>query len=87
MPPELLALPVNRAVKLPPLVEPAASLDPEESRRYARHLVLPGIGGTGQRRLKAARVLVVRARGPGSPAPPIQSLGPGGRQPAPITRV
>ena len=25
---------MNRAVKLPPLVEPAASLDPEESRRY-----------------------------------------------------
>lgn len=55
-------------MELSPLVEPASSLDPEESRRYARHLVLPGIGGTGQRRLRAARVLVIGAGGLGSPA-------------------
>lgn len=40
---------------------------PEETRRYARHLVLKGIGGEGQQRLKAARVLVVGAGGLGSP--------------------
>lgn len=40
---------------------------PEESRRYARHIVLKGIGGPGQQRLKAARVLVVGAGGLGSP--------------------
>lgn len=42
-------------------------LSPEETRRYARHLVLRGIGGEGQQKLKAARVLVVGAGGLGSP--------------------
>jgi adenylyltransferase/sulfurtransferase len=37
-------------------------------RRYARHLILPGVGPEGQARLKAARVLVVGAGGLGSPA-------------------
>ena len=53
---------------LRPLVEPAAGLTGPERRRYARHLTLPGIGEEGQRRLKAARVLVVGAGGLGSPA-------------------
>ncbi|MBW3535643.1 MAG: molybdopterin-synthase adenylyltransferase MoeB [Gemmatimonadetes bacterium] len=43
-------------------------LDPAEMRRYARHLVLPEVGEEGQRRLKAARVLLVGAGGLGSPA-------------------
>jgi adenylyltransferase/sulfurtransferase len=38
-----------------------------ELLRYARHLMLPGVGVEGQRRLKAARVLVVGAGGLGSP--------------------
>jgi molybdopterin/thiamine biosynthesis adenylyltransferase len=42
-------------------------LSAEETRRYARHLVLKGIGGTGQQKLKAARVLVIGAGGLGSP--------------------
>ena len=41
---------------------------PEEIDRYARHLVLHEIGGPGQQRLKAARVLVIGAGGLGSPA-------------------
>ncbi len=40
---------------------------PEESRRYARHLVLKGMGGGGQQALQRARVLVVGAGGLGSP--------------------
>ena len=44
-----------------------APLSAEESRRYARHLVLKDIGGVGQQKLKAARVLVVGAGGLGSP--------------------
>ncbi len=40
----------------------------EELQRYARHLILPEVGVEGQRRLKAARVLVVGAGGLGSPA-------------------
>ena len=53
---------------LPPLVEPGRELDRDELARYARHLVLPGIGPEGQRRLASARVLVVGAGGLGSPA-------------------
>ncbi|WP_297102912.1 molybdopterin-synthase adenylyltransferase MoeB [uncultured Devosia sp.] len=43
-------------------------LSPEETRRYARHLVLKGFGGAAQQRLKGARALVVGAGGLGSPA-------------------
>ncbi|MCI0466545.1 MAG: molybdopterin-synthase adenylyltransferase MoeB [Beijerinckiaceae bacterium] len=39
----------------------------EEIERYARHIVLHGVGGPGQQKLKAARVLVVGAGGLGSP--------------------
>jgi molybdopterin/thiamine biosynthesis adenylyltransferase len=43
-------------------------LAPEETERYARHLVLPEIGGPGQQKLKAARVVIVGAGGLGAPA-------------------
>jgi molybdopterin/thiamine biosynthesis adenylyltransferase len=39
-----------------------------ELDRYARHIILREIGGPGQKRLKAAKVLVVGAGGLGSPA-------------------
>jgi adenylyltransferase/sulfurtransferase len=39
----------------------------DEIQRYARHILLRELGGTGQARLKAARVLVVGAGGLGSP--------------------
>ncbi|KKB78684.1 thiamine biosynthesis protein ThiF [Devosia soli] len=39
-----------------------------ETRRYARHLVLKGFGGVAQQKLKAAKVLIVGAGGLGSPA-------------------
>lgn len=42
-------------------------LSPEELKRYARHIVLAEIGGPGQQRLKATRVLVVGAGGLGAP--------------------
>src|SRR5262245_60884368 len=44
-----------------------AMLTPEEIERYKRQLVLKEIGGEGQQKLKAARVLVVGAGGLGSP--------------------
>ncbi len=55
-------------MSLPPLVEPAAELTPDEVRRYSRHLIIPDVGMTGQKRLKNARVLVIGAGGLGSPA-------------------
>jgi len=55
-------------VSLPPLVEPAAELTVDEVRRYSRHLIIPDVGMTGQKRLKNARVLCVGAGGLGSPA-------------------
>mgnify|MGYP000984435579 CR=1 FL=1 len=39
----------------------------DEIERYARHLVLRDVGGPGQQKLKAARVLVIGAGGLGSP--------------------
>jgi len=64
-------LPENRRgarVSLPPLVEPADELTIDEVRRYSRHLIIPDVGMTGQKRLKNSRVLVIGAGGLGSPA-------------------
>jgi adenylyltransferase/sulfurtransferase len=55
-------------VSLPALVEPAAELTIDEVRRYSRHLIIPDVGMTGQKRLKNAKVLVIGAGGLGSPA-------------------
>jgi molybdopterin/thiamine biosynthesis adenylyltransferase len=44
------------------------SFTEDQVRRYARHVILPGIGGDGQRKLGEARVVVVGAGGLGSPA-------------------
>ena len=53
---------------LPPLVEPASELSIDEVKRYSRHLIIPDVGMTGQKRLKNAKVLCVGAGGLGSPA-------------------
>lgn len=45
-----------------------APLSAEELERYARHIVLPEIGGAGQQKLKRARGLVIGAGGLGAPA-------------------
>jgi molybdopterin/thiamine biosynthesis adenylyltransferase/rhodanese-related sulfurtransferase len=47
---------------------PRPPLEPEELRRYSRHLLLPEVGEDGQRRLKGTRLLLVGAGGLGSPA-------------------
>ena len=49
-----------------PLVEPSAPLAPERIARFSRQIMLPGFGELAQRRLAAARVLVVGAGGLGS---------------------
>ncbi len=51
---------------IPTLAE-QLTLEPAEIRRYGRHLTLPEFGMTGQKRLKASRVLMVGAGGLGSP--------------------
>jgi molybdopterin/thiamine biosynthesis adenylyltransferase len=45
----------------------AMTLSSDEIERYARHIVLRGVGGPGQNKLKSARVLAIGAGGLGSP--------------------
>ena len=61
-----------------PLVEPAAELTIDEVRRYSRHLIIPDVGMSGQKRLKNAKVLVIGAGGLGSPCAALPRRG-GGR--------
>ncbi len=51
---------------MPPAAE-MPDLSPAELARYSRHILLPGVELDGQRRLAAAKVLVVGAGGLGSP--------------------
>jgi len=50
-----------------PVAAPSGRFAEGELERYARHIMLREIGGPGQKRLKAAKVLVVGAGGLGSP--------------------
>ncbi len=50
------------------MVQFGMAFSAEELERYARHIVLREVGGPGQQKLKAARVLVIGAGGIGSPA-------------------
>ncbi len=49
------------------LAKPEPALSNDEIARYSRHLILPEVGMDGQRKLKAARVLMVGAGGLGAP--------------------
>jgi molybdopterin/thiamine biosynthesis adenylyltransferase/rhodanese-related sulfurtransferase len=50
-----------------PVVVPS-TLEPDQRRRYSRHLLIPELGETGQRRLLESSVLLIGAGGLGSPA-------------------
>jgi sulfur-carrier protein adenylyltransferase/sulfurtransferase len=50
-----------------PAAAEVKALSHAETLRYSRHLLLPEVGVTGQRKLKAARVLTIGAGGLGSP--------------------
>ncbi len=50
------------------VAEGLPKLSHDEILRYSRHLILPDVGLEGQKKLKAARVLLVGAGGLGSPA-------------------
>ena len=41
------------------------ALSPDEVERYARHIVMPEVGGPGQAKLVNAKVLVIGAGGLG----------------------
>src|SRR5437773_12097895 len=43
------------------------NLTPQEVARYSRHLIMPEVGMDGQKRLKAASILLIGAGGLGSP--------------------
>ena len=50
------------------LIDPAAiHLSHEEVQRYSRHLIMPEVGMAGQKKLKAASILLIGAGGLGSP--------------------
>jgi molybdopterin-synthase adenylyltransferase len=57
----------QRATPVPPAPVPDRGMSEAELDRYARHLVLQQIGGSGQMRLRKSRVLIVGAGGLGSP--------------------
>lgn len=40
----------------------------EQIKRYARHIILPEVGGVGQKKISQAKILVIGAGGLGSPA-------------------
>lgn len=48
-------------------VQTNGQMTQEEIQRYSRHLIMPEVGMTGQKKLKKARVLIVGAGGLGSP--------------------
>src|SRR3981081_2725029 len=59
------------AADSPPVVWPemaSTGFTPEQVIRYARHLILPEVGGAGQRKLLNTSVLLLGAGGLGSPA-------------------
>jgi molybdopterin/thiamine biosynthesis adenylyltransferase len=64
---EAMTIHPDAGLRPPPLVEPADELDFSEIRRYSRHLIIPDVAMTGQKRLKNAKVLCIGAGGLGSP--------------------
>src|ERR1700731_3285048 len=57
----------------------SATLSANEIARYSRHLIMPEVGMEGQKRLKAASVLLIGAGGLGSPLGLYLAAAGGGR--------
>src|SRR5450759_1955087 len=57
----------SEAPHAPRLASDLPDLSQDEILRYSRHLIIPDVGLSGQRKLKAARVLLIGAGGLGSP--------------------
>src|SRR6266550_3470563 len=58
---------VAPASSIPHQLDDLPALSPDEILRYSRHLIIPDVALTGQRRLKGSRVLLIGAGGLGSP--------------------
>ena len=52
---------------IPAIAGGATALTPEQVDRYSRHIIMPQVGPSGQRKLMEAKVLVVGAGGLGGP--------------------
>ncbi len=53
---------------IPALMGGAGAMTEEQIRRYSRHIILPEVGGRGQKKLLGSKVLIIGAGGLGSPA-------------------
>jgi sulfur-carrier protein adenylyltransferase/sulfurtransferase len=62
-----MTLTVTASLTVTSLIDDLPTLSTDEVLRYSRHLIIPDVGLTGQRRLKNARVLLIGAGGLGSP--------------------
>src|SRR5574341_497888 len=58
----------DQVAVMPGMVGGALSFTEEQIRRYSRHIILPEVGGMGQRKLLNSKVLLIGAGGLGSPA-------------------
>jgi len=58
----------DQVAVIPAMVGGALSFTEEQIRRYSRHIILPEVGGMGQRKLLNSKVLLIGAGGLGSPA-------------------
>src|SRR5262245_18169500 len=65
--PSLLKSHFRRHLELHMSLPPSTTLTPQEVARYSRHLIMPEVGMEGQKRLKAASILLIGAGGLGSP--------------------
>jgi len=58
----------DQVAVIPAMAGGALSFTEEQIRRYSRHIILPEVGGMGQRKLLSSKVLLIGAGGLGSPA-------------------
>ena len=58
----------DQVAVIPAMVGGSLAFTEEQIRRYSRHIILPEVGGMGQRKLLNSKVLLIGAGGLGSPA-------------------
>ncbi|MFI5341130.1 MAG: molybdopterin-synthase adenylyltransferase MoeB [Candidatus Methylomirabilales bacterium] len=58
----------DQVAVIPAMVGGTLAFTEEQIRRYSRHIILPEVGGMGQRKLLNSKVLLIGAGGLGSPA-------------------